>query len=57
MRDLYHAMQFREKLALRGVRIYRRGHQQPPWSRWQLRLRWEIGHLRRHIAEAKARAR
>ena len=37
-----------------GVRIFREGHQRPPWSRWRLRLRWEIGHLRRRIAQARA---
>ena len=114
LRDLYHAMQFREKLAagclsetlayrdvvpakqfpgvsyhitlvepggarvarihcitaesgqtrywptyvrVGSVRIFRHGHQRPPWSRWRLRLRWEIGHLRRRIAQARERAR
>ena len=40
---------------IRNVRIFRDGHQQPPWSRWRLRLRWEIGHLRRRIEQARAR--
>ena len=40
---------------IRNVRIFRNGHQRPPWSRWRLRLRWEIGHLRRHIARARGR--
>lgn len=38
---------------VRNVKIIRFGHQRPPWSRWRLRLRWEVGHIRRRLAEAR----
>ena len=38
---------------IRNVRIFRDGHQRPPWSRWRLRLLWEIGHLCRRIEQAR----